>query len=261
MLLHSSYMRSRILHCFVACSHPLGYKSYIFNSRPCDIAGVDYIDLSFCRIFQSDLHFSRRSGECDEVPSRHEPPKSHRPWARYSVDWSLCGQCCKYDAALWPLHGDFLCNPLPAYILYVIMTPCLHAKCTNMLSMQEGCSEGNFQCKIQSRTLNYNEVLRSLTASCFVMLLSLLYSKRTCASLPSDHCSSSCCWNDCLLWASLICMDAPPTTYICVRSTDAQCKGCKSVDNPTPCVSLLSLKLSQAYKVNIYSTDPHALSG
>lgn len=101
--------------------------------------------------------------------------------------------------ALSPLHGDFLRNPLPAYILYVIMTPCLHAKRTNTLSMQEECSEGNFQCKIQSRTLNCNEVLTSLAASCFVMLSSLLYSKRTCASLPSDHCSSSCCWNDCLL--------------------------------------------------------------
>lgn len=31
-----------------------------------------------CRILQPDLHFSRRSGERDEVPSCHESPEGHR---------------------------------------------------------------------------------------------------------------------------------------------------------------------------------------
>lgn len=141
-----------------------------------DLINIDIYIIFFCRIFQSDLHSSRCSGERDEVSSCHEPPKGHRPRAWHSMDWSLCGQCCKYVTALYFLVWNGIMTLLvliPNIHVYIIEAAFLYVQCSNnMLSTEDGQNNKNLSCIMQHNTLYcIGEVLIACITSYFAHVL------------------------------------------------------------------------------------------
>lgn len=177
----------------------------------------------YCRLFQSDFHFSRRSRECDEVSSRHEPPEGYRPRARHSVDWSLCGQCCKCVTVLYfsLKHCDDFLRVLKL-LLHILYVQC-HVFYRKWIKSYSIMQASNWP------PLNTTFVKCIMSAASHYYIIHIIFyfvhpctvSVHMCMSAVSSLLFTLLEW---FLIMSFINLHGLPLMYICVHS---QCRMCK----------------------------------